>query len=359
MASAQERIRVKSWPLLFDYLFARSSAVSRPLRIDYPHAYYHVTSRGNERRAIFKDDQDRSVFLEKLQSSLAIYGVRLHCYVLMGNHFHLVVETPKANLSQFMMHFNVSYTAFYNRRHRRVGHLYQGRFKAILVEADSYLLELSRYVHLNPVRVGAMGHKESRGRLKYLERYRWSSLDGYLRYGKKRHWVVYDEVLSYVRGSRRRYAQFVEEGLRRGYSTPWEELKGQVILGQEGFWERVKGKWLRSEGAMKDKERPSLSALEKIGPEEVLRKVAGYFKLKPHEITKKRSGYRDQRGLVMEVMYRLCGLKQREIGKELGGIGYTQVSHERSRIREKMERDSKVKRWNREVESLLIAKAKI
>jgi len=114
-----------------------------------------------------------------------------------------------------------------------------------------------------------------------------------------------------------------------------------------------------SEGAMKDKERPSLSVLEKIGPEEVLRKVAGYFKLKPHEITKKRSGYRDQRGLVMEVMYRLCGLKQREIGKELGGIGYTQVSHERSRIREKMERDSKVKRWNREVESLLIAKAKI
>lgn len=84
---------------------------------------------------------------------MAIYSVKLHGYVLMGNHFHLIVQTPKANLSAFMRHFNVSYTAFYNRRHQRAGHLYQGRFKAIVVEADPYLLELSRYVHLNPVRV--------------------------------------------------------------------------------------------------------------------------------------------------------------------------------------------------------------
>ncbi|TAJ76658.1 hypothetical protein EPO44_21265 [bacterium] len=333
--------------------------MSRPLRIDYPHAYYHVTSRGNERRAIFKDDQDRSVFLEKLQSSLAIYGVRLHCYVLMDNHFHLVVETPKANLSQFMRHFNVSYTAYYNRRHGRVGHLYQGRFKAIVVEADSYLLELSRYVHLNPVRVGAMRHRGPREWLKYLGRYRWSSLDGYLGYGKRRAWVVYDQVLSYVEGSHRRYGRFVEEGALRGYSTPWEDLKGQVILGREGFWEQVKGRWLKGEGAVKDKERPSLSVLEKKGPEEVLGKVAGYFKLKPEELKKKRGGYRDQRGLVMEVMYRLCGMRQREIGRELGEIGYTQVSHERARIRQKIEHDSKVRRWSREVESLLIAKTKI
>lgn len=270
-----------------------------------------------------------------------------------------MVETPKANLSEFMRHFNVSYTAFYNRRHRRVGHLYQGRFKAILVEADCYLLELSRYVHLNPVRVGAMRQKELKGRLKHLERYPWSSLDGYLSYGKRTPWVVYDQVLSYVGGSRRKYGQFVEDGVRRGYPTPWDDLRGQVILGEEGFWERVKGKWLSSEGARKDKERPSLNVLEKIGPQEVLRKVAGYFKLKPQELTKKRSGYRDQRGLAMEMMYRFCGLKQREIGRELGGIDYTQVSHERGRIREKMEQDSEVKRWNKEVESLLIAKAEI
>ena len=121
--------------------------MARPLRIDYSDAYYHVTCRGNEQRAIFRDNQDRRGFLERLQRSLEIYGVRLHGYVLMRNHFHLVVQTPRANLSEFMRHLNVSYTGFYNRRHRRVGHLFQGRFKAIVVEADSYLLELSRYVH--------------------------------------------------------------------------------------------------------------------------------------------------------------------------------------------------------------------
>jgi REP-associated tyrosine transposase len=116
----------------------------RPLRIDYPNAFYHVTCRGNERKNIFRDDRDREVFLEKLQGSLDIYSVRLHAYVLMDNHFHFICQTPKANLSSFMRQFNVSYTGFYNRRHRRAGHLYQGRFKAIVVEADNYLLELSR-----------------------------------------------------------------------------------------------------------------------------------------------------------------------------------------------------------------------
>ena len=333
--------------------------MARPLRVHYPHAYYHVTCRGNEGRNIFRDDRDRSAFLEKLQSSLAIYGVRLHCYVLMGNHFHLLAETPKANLSQFMRHFNISYTGYFNRRHRRIGHLYQGRFKAILVEADSYLLELSRYVHLNPIRIGAMKSKHAVERLKYLDRYAWSSLQGYLRHGMRKHWVNYDDVLSYVGGARWRYAQFVEEGLHGGYSTPWDNLEGQVILGEEGFWERVKGKWIKNEGALQDKERPSLKALEKSGPEEVLRKAARYFQIEVQDLTKKRSGYRDQRALVMEMMYRYCGIKQREVGSELGGMDYTQVSHERGRIRARMERDSKVKKWTRDIEALLISKTKI
>src|SRR5919106_2501983 len=127
--------------------------MARPLRINYPGAFYHVTCRGNERKHIFADDRDRSAFLDKLKTSVGIYQVRVHAYVLMSNHFHFIVETLKGNLSEFMRHFNVSYTAAYNRRHQRIGHLYQGRFKAILIDADSYLLELSRYVHLNPVRL--------------------------------------------------------------------------------------------------------------------------------------------------------------------------------------------------------------
>ena len=117
--------------------------MTRPLRILVPGGYYHVTCRGNDRRAIYSDDRDRSVFLEKLRGSLDNYQVECHAYVLMSNHFHLLVATPKGNLSEFMRHFNISYTAAFNRRHRRVGHLYQGRYKAILVDQDSYLLELS------------------------------------------------------------------------------------------------------------------------------------------------------------------------------------------------------------------------
>lgn len=331
--------------------------MARPLRIDYPHAFYHVTCRGNERKDIFKDDHDRSVFLEKLQSSLEIYSVRLHGYVLMGNHFHLIVETPKANLSEFMRHFNVSYTTFYNRRHERVGHLYQGRFKAILVQADSYLLELSRYVHLNPVRVSPLGRRDYKERLKHLLRYPWSSLDGYLFQRKTERWVVYDEVLGYVGRSRKEYGRFIEEGLQKGYASPWEDLKGQVILGEEGFWERVRGKWMKGKGSAK--EQPSLRALEAKGPEETLRKVAGYFKLKPEELRERRSRYRDQRGLVMEMMYRYSRVNQKEIARYLGEIDYTTVSHERRRIRERMEADSKLKRWHKDIELLFDSQSKI
>ncbi len=331
--------------------------MARPLRIDYAHAFYHVTCRGNEQQAIYQDNRDRSVFVEKLQLSLAIYSVRLHCYVLMSNHFHLIVETPKANLSEFMRHFNVSYTGYYNRRHRRVGHLYQGRFKSILVEADSYLLGLSRYVHLNPVRVGVLRRHGYKEKLRYLQRYGWSSLEGYVESGKRRAWVIYDGVLDYVGGSRKRYARYIEEGLQEGYGSPWEDLKGQVVLGEEGFWEKVRGKWKKGRESVK--EQPSLRALQKVEGEEVLREAARQFKLKPEELRKKRTGYRDQRGLVMELMCRYSEMKQREVGEMMGGIDYTTVSHERKRIRERMGSDSRLREWSKDVESRLMPKTKI
>lgn len=325
--------------------------MARPLRIHYPNAYYHVTCRGNERKDIFKDDRDREVFLERLQSSLGIYTVRLHSYVLMANHFHLIVETPKANLSEFMRHFNVSYTAFYNRRHRRAGHLYQGRFKAIVVEADSYLLELSRYMHLNPVRTASMRRLGFKEQLRYLQKYPWSSLDGYLIYGRRKPWVVYDEVLGYVGGSRKRYERFVEQGLQGGYRTPWEDLRGQVVLGEESFWEGVKRRWVKGSGSVK--EQPSLRVLQRIEPGAILKEAAVYFKLRPEELTTRPSGYRDQRALVMEMMHRYGRIKQEEIGRHVGNVDYTLVSRERKRLREKIEHDPKVEKWYKDIEARL------
>jgi putative transposase len=127
--------------------------MARPLRIQYPGAVYHVTCRGIERRKIFLDDKDRGKFLRLLSLSLNIYSAKLHAYVLMDNHFHLLVETPLGNLGEFMRHFNITYTSYLNRRRRRVGPLYQGRYRSVLVEKEAYLSVLSRYIHLNPIRV--------------------------------------------------------------------------------------------------------------------------------------------------------------------------------------------------------------
>src|SRR5438132_11567831 len=126
--------------------------MARPLRIEYEGALYHLTGRGNERQRIFSGEDDHARFLELVAESLERYAVQLHAFVLMGNHYHLLAQTRRANLGRWMHWLVTSYTVFYNRRHRRIGHLFQGRYKSIVVEADSYLLELSRYIHLNPVR---------------------------------------------------------------------------------------------------------------------------------------------------------------------------------------------------------------
>ena len=126
--------------------------MARPLRIEYPGAFYHVTSRGNERKDIFKSQRDREKFLSYVESAVVRYGAVVHTWCLMSNHYHLLLETPAGNLSQIMRHINGAYTTYVNVKRKRAGHLFQGRYKAILVEADAYALELSRYMHLNPVR---------------------------------------------------------------------------------------------------------------------------------------------------------------------------------------------------------------
>ncbi|MGH7874078.1 MAG: transposase [Candidatus Binatia bacterium] len=145
--------------------------MARPLRIEYQGAHYHVTSRGNERKAIFRGDPDRENFVELIRRAVDQFDLRLHAYVLMDNHYHLLLETRRAGLNRALRYLNGVYTQAFNRRHHRVGHLFQGRYKAILIEKESYLLDLSRYIHLNPWRV-----KESNDPVKYP----WSSLGSYV-----------------------------------------------------------------------------------------------------------------------------------------------------------------------------------
>src|ERR1700693_1663537 len=159
--------------------------MARPLRIEYRGAYYHVTSRGNERKAIFRDDADREKFIELVGRAVQDFALRLHGYVLMANHYHLLVETPGGGLSRALRYINGVYTQTFNRRHRRAGHLFQGRYKAIVVDKESYLLELSRYIHLNPWRV-----KRSQDPF----RYRWSSLRAYVSGRPAARWLTVREV---------------------------------------------------------------------------------------------------------------------------------------------------------------------
>ena len=206
--------------------------MARTLRIEYPGAIYHVTCRlvGSWQagdRDLFVDDADRWRFLDALGARVEAFGVRLHQYVLMQNHFHLVAETPRGNCSAFMQSLLTSYTVYFNLRHQRHGHLFDGRFKAKLVEGDAYLLSLSRYVHLNPVRVDELRDAPEEA-MKRLRSYYWSSYLQYIGRRKRLDFVTYAPTLALIEGAAadrlRRYRQFVEGGV----GEPDEAFEGAL-----------------------------------------------------------------------------------------------------------------------------------
>ena len=210
--------------------------MARPLRLEYPGALYHVTSRSDRRASIYLDDDDRRQFLKVLAGVIGRFNWRLHAYCLMTNHYHLVVETPDANLSRGMRQLNGVYTQRFNRTHQRVGHVFQGRFKAILVQKDAYLLELVRYVVLNPIR--ARMHRQPRA-------YRWSSYRATAGLAAAPGWLETAWLLSQFARTqavaRRRYVDFVRDGI--GAVSPWAELKQQIYLGNDAFVARQQ-RWL-------------------------------------------------------------------------------------------------------------------
>ena len=210
--------------------------MARPLRIEFPGAAYHVTSRGNARADIFTDDSDRHIFLSVLGQTVKRFNWLCHAYCLMGNHYHLLIETPEGNLSAGMRHLNGVYTQAYNRVHHQDGHLFKGRFKAVLVEKESHLLELCRYVVLNPVRAAMVERPEQHPWSSYLPTLGKAIGPEFL----CTEWVLANFSATLAE-ARRRYRQFVKEGMGLRES-PWEKLCGQVILGTELFVEQVRAK---------------------------------------------------------------------------------------------------------------------
>ena len=206
--------------------------MSRPLRIEYAGAVYHVTSRGNEKKPVFKDDHDREVFLNTLQHVNKRYNWICHAYCLMTNHYHLLIETPEGNLSLGMRQLNGVYTQLFNKYHGRNGHLFQGRYKAILIQKDSHLLEVCRYVVLNPVRARMVEGPES---------WKWSSYHATAGQAKPHPCLTADWVLGQFSGKRGKaeseYRQFIKWGI--GEKTIWTAVRGQALLGEDDFVETL------------------------------------------------------------------------------------------------------------------------
>jgi REP-associated tyrosine transposase len=207
--------------------------MARPLRIEYRGALYHVTTRGDRQEAIFEDDQDRRAFLNVLGEVISRYRWRCHAYCLMGNHYHLMIETPEGNLTKGMRQLNGVFTQWSNRRHNRSGHLFQGRYKAILVDRESYFLELARYIVLNPVRAAMVKHPRQ---------WVWSSYGAMIGKTATPEWLTIDDLLAEFgkrrAGARRKYEEFLLEGM--GAETIWKDLKGQIYLGDDDFVEQMR-----------------------------------------------------------------------------------------------------------------------
>jgi REP element-mobilizing transposase RayT len=321
--------------------------MARQLRIQYPGAYYHVTSRGNEQQDIYRDPADYDMFLNKLAESLDIYNVSLLAYVCMINHFHLFLTTPDGNLSEFMRHFNISYTSVFNRRYKRSGHLYQGRYKSFLIDADNYLKAVSRYIHLNPVRIKTHSGKPMEEKIKLLDQHRHSSFTGYIRLKPRVDFINYRKVLDCFGGDtpngRRRYRQFVYKGLTEDLEGLSERGKKNGIVGYPDFKENVRQAYLDKETGKSYREQPQLKIFRVIfTPEDLIRNFCQIIKADEHEICRRGRNTSD-RAILMELLYRFCGIRQPEIGRLIGGLDYSAVSYARKRLRLQMETDLSLK----------------
>ncbi len=295
--------------------------MARPLRIEYPGALYHVTSRGNDRKDIFRSIKDREKFLTYLSSAVERHGAIFHAWCLMSNHFHLMLETPLGNLSRIMKHINGSYTTYFNVKHKRAGHLLQGRYKAILVQADTYAAELSRYIHLNPVRAKMVSSPEE---------YQWSSCSRYLE-GAEPSWLSTSLVLGYFgmgfEDRRRNYRDYLYDAIGKKSLDPLADSVASTILGTEDFVREIREKYL--EGRKSDRDLPALRDLSR-GPGVTEIRALSEEIFPEDENLARRAG--------IYLCWRFSGAKLKEIG-ELYGISESGVNRACGRFEKMMERD--------------------
>ena len=310
--------------------------MARPLRVQFEDAIYHLCARGNARERIFRGEKDQVRLVELLAESVERFEVALFAFVLMGNHFHLIAQTHRPNLTRWMHWVSVAYTVYFNRRHRRSGHLFQGRFKSFLVQgSDGYLLTLSRYVHLNPVRGISLGRGTPSARRERLRAFKWSSYRGYAGLGRQFPFVQEGAILESLGGPVRErhlgYRRFVEEGLVREIENPFEAVQWQVVLGNESFVQKMRDR-VRNMGRQSREIRALRQMRPMVEPEKVISRLAKRYGVDAARLIKGQHGLK-ARNVAMWMLWEEGSLTLGDIGERFGRMDYAAVAQRIRRAR--------------------------
>ncbi len=311
--------------------------MSRPLRIEYQDAYYHVFNRGRSRQAIFNGEGYIREFLYTLSEAHDRFNLQIHAYCLMSNHYHLLAKTPEGNLQRCMRHLNGVYTQRYNRLKNTDGPLFRGRYKAILVDHDAYLLQLSKYIHRNPLEAGMVDN---------LEDYAWSSYRSYIGDCAKEEWLYLHEVYGQLNTNKpvaKEYKAYMNQGqIDEDLKAFYGRKHREPILGNERFCEGIKGFLGKetSEVARSEKKRlrPGIGV--------IVETVAAFCQVSEKDIyqVKKGRGVKNQpRKLAMYLAQRIGGFRLNEIGEFFGLKGYGGVSSAIYMVKHALEQDAELR----------------
>jgi putative transposase len=320
--------------------------MSRPLRIQYPGAWYHVMNRGRRGEAVFSEARDYTAFIELIKETAEMWKVRVASYCLLPNHYHLLIQTPEGNLSRCIRHLNGVYTQRFNRAYHCDGPLFRGRYKSILVDAESYLLELVRYIHRNPVEAAMVDE---------LHKYPWSSHKGYLSASGKWDWLYKGFVLSLFAQERKesikRYKKFVSVETPEQISAIFARDKWPSMLGNEPFVSRMKEKFFRS------KKHEEVPASRSLAPEvgEIKEAVCRVYGVEKDTLLSSRRGvFNEPRNVAIYLTRRLRGEWLEDIGRGFNISKYSSVSSAIEKIRKELLTNDRLKRRISKVEALLI-----
>jgi len=312
--------------------------MARPLRFEYPGAFYHVINRGNAKERIFLNDRDKEKFLDYLVVAVDRFSLIVHTYCLMDNHYHLLIETPEANISKAIQWLNVSYAVYFNRKRDRYGHLFQGRFKSILVDADEYLQILSRYIHLNPVR--------SRLVIK-PGNYKWSSYNAMIGRIKAPEWLEVGYLLKYFHRTRKKarqlFQKFCEEVDIKTLKDPSKDTVQGFILGNEKFVKWVQEKLLSFK--LDEREIPQLRKL-KLRPsvDRVVKEVGEEFACQIEDILRIGKKRNKAREVAIYLSQLHTGITGKELGKYFGQVSGARISMIFKKIKSEVESDRGLKK---------------